>query len=104
DDVAAEGIADDAESLVSRGDKPGRGWPDHVAFGKLGGREGPQFGGELPDLVPVEAAILVAVALLDEVVHSLGQLVLCDLAVLVLVKRHDPFDHVIHTKRNRQTG
>src|SRR5262249_47829549 len=36
-----------------------------------------------------------------QVVHPFGQLVLGDLAVLVLVERHDPLDDVIHTDTSR---
>src|SRR5262249_30206088 len=65
------------------------------------GTEPARSGRQLLDLVLVEGAILVRVASGDQVVHPFGQLVLGDLAVLVLVERQDALNDVIHTDTSR---
>src|SRR5262249_56807099 len=55
-----------------------------------------ELGGQRLDFVPVEGAVLIRVALGDQVLHPLGQFVLGDLAVLVLVARQDPLDDLVH--------
>src|SRR5262249_37296343 len=45
--------------------------------------------------VLVQGTVLVRVALCKQVLHPFGQLVLGDLAVIILVEGHDPVDHLV---------